>query len=83
MAFIWVDRKRFKDADCVSIGCSNLKIKSCVHHHNITHPISAFAQSLPQEKGRCGVVQDSEMAKEDEKLKTNANEEKFTSFRSA
>lgn len=54
VAFIWVDRKRFKDADCVSVGCSNLKIKSCVHHHNITHPISASAQSLPQEKGKVG-----------------------------
>lgn len=55
MAFVWVGGKRFKDADCVSVGCSNLKIKSCVHHY-ITHPISASAQSFPQEGGRWGVV---------------------------
>lgn len=27
VAFVWVDSQRFKDADCVSVGCSDLKIK--------------------------------------------------------
>lgn len=75
MAFVWVGRKRFKDADCVSVGCSDLKIKSCVHHHNITQPISASAQPFPQERGRWGVVQKSRIARrgKHEQYKTAAN----------
>lgn len=49
MAFVWVGRKRFKDADCVSVGRSNLKIKSCVHQ-NITHPISGSVAPLGEGK---------------------------------
>lgn len=49
MAFVWVGAERLKDAHCVSVGCSDLKIKSSVDHHNITHPIRASAQSFPQE----------------------------------
>lgn len=30
VAFVWVGSQRFKDADCVSVGGSNLKIKSRV-----------------------------------------------------
>lgn len=50
VAFVWVGSQRFKDADCVSVGGSNLKIKSCVHHL-ITHPISAATHQLKNERG--------------------------------
>lgn len=50
VAFVWVGSQRFKDADCVSVRGSNLKIKSCVHHP-ITHPISASAHQLQNERG--------------------------------
>lgn len=50
VAFIGIDRKRLKDADRVSVRSGNLKIKSHVHHHSITHPISAYAQSFPEDR---------------------------------
>lgn len=50
VALVWVGSQRFKDADCVSVGGGNLKIKSCVHHL-ITHPISAATHQLKNERG--------------------------------
>lgn len=50
--FVRVGGKRLEDADCVSVRSSNLKIKTSVHHHIITHPISAPAQPFPQDMGR-------------------------------
>lgn len=54
VAFIWIDRKRFEDADCVSVRCSNLKVKRAAFVIKHYSPHQCFRSVTPRGEGYVG-----------------------------